>query len=86
MQIFKNVHLGKMNLRILIKKILLLIAILTEAFFSNDFSISDVDFQHSIFRQVAFINGSLKNIVFYSSTLEDTVFSNVSMEKSDLMI
>ncbi|WP_304425143.1 pentapeptide repeat-containing protein, partial [Romboutsia ilealis] len=49
--------------------------------FSNDFSISDVDFQHSIFRQAAFINGSLKNIVFYSSTLEDTVFSNVSMEK-----
>lgn len=49
--------------------------------FSDDFSISDVYFRHSIFRQTAFINGTLKNIVFYSSTLEDTIFSNVSMEK-----
>lgn len=48
--------------------------------FSEGFLIFDTYFQHSIFRQTAFIDGTLKNVTFYSSTLEDTVFSNVHME------
>lgn len=57
--------------------------------FSNDFDISDSNFQHSIFRQTAFIDGTMRNITFYSSTLEDTIFSNVIMDTirfSDLNI
>ncbi len=57
--------------------------------FSNGFDISDLYFQHSIFRQTAFIDGTMRNITFYSSTLEDTIFSNVIMDTirfSDLNI
>lgn len=57
--------------------------------FSNDFVISDLYLQHSIFRQTAFIDGIMQNVTFYSSTLEDTIFSNVIMDSirfSDLNI
>lgn len=48
--------------------------------FSNSFQITNVHFQHSIFRQTTFINGILQNTTFYSSTLEDTLFFNVFMD------
>lgn len=48
--------------------------------FSDNFNMSSVYFQHSIFRQTAFIDGTIQNTTFYSSTLEDTVFSNVVMD------
>ncbi len=57
--------------------------------FSNGFNILDLYFQHSIFRQTAFIDGTMQNITFYSSTLEDTIFSNIIMDTirfSDLNI
>ncbi len=57
--------------------------------FSNDFVISDLYLQHSIFRQTAFIDGIMQNVTFYSSTLEDTIFSNIIMDSirfSDLNI
>lgn len=48
--------------------------------FSNSFHIVNVHFQHSIFRQTAFIDGIMQNTIFYSSTLEDTLFFNVFMD------
>lgn len=57
--------------------------------FSNNFNMLNTDFQHSIFRQTAFIDGTMQNITFYSSTLEDAIFSNVIMDTirfSDLNI
>ena len=48
--------------------------------FSNSFHIKNTYFQHSIFRQTAFLDGILQNTTFYSSTLEDTLFFNVFMD------
>ena len=48
--------------------------------FSNSFHITNVHFQHSIFRQTTFIDGILQNTTFYSSTLEDTLFFNIFMD------
>ena len=48
--------------------------------FSDDFHLFDIDFQHSVFRQTAFIDGTIQNVTFFSSTLQDTIFSNVFLE------
>lgn len=47
--------------------------------FSDNFLITDVQFQHSVFQDTAFINGTIQDTTFYSSTLEDTIFSNILM-------
>lgn len=45
--------------------------------FSDDFRLFEIEFQHSIFRQTAFVNGTIQDVTFFSSTLQDTIFSNV---------
>lgn len=60
-----------------------------ESLFSDDFSLENICFEHSVFYNTAFIGGMFENITFYSCTLEGTVFSNVTMknvEFSDLNI
>ncbi|BDZ83133.1 hypothetical protein Lac2_12670 [Claveliimonas bilis] len=45
--------------------------------FSDEFRLFDIEFQHSVFRQTAFIDGTIQDVTFFSSTLQDTIFSNI---------
>lgn len=51
-----------------------------ESLFSDNFSIENAYFEHSVFYNTAFIGGKIKNTTFYSCTLEGANFSNVVME------
>lgn len=52
-----------------------------ESLFTDDFSVENTYFKHSVFYKTAFIKGTIKNTTFYSCTLEDTIFSDIVMEK-----
>lgn len=57
--------------------------------FTDKCRLEKLDIQHSVFYETAFIQCTLRNIKFFSCTLQDTTFENVDMENivfSDLNI